>query len=146
MTPRRRWLQFSLRTMLVVFLVTGIGLALLVRAFHWANRGIRDIERVIVQGMSAVDAVEGYAKAHGGVYPVSFEEAGVEPPFTSSGYLHYEWYGYNGGVYDLYVYLGVRDGCLRWDESNRCWVTVGRVPYELRWTEREARELAKRAE
>lgn len=138
--------QYRLRGLLAFFLVIGVGLALSVRAFQWANRGIRDIERVIVQGMAAVDAVEGYAKTHGGVYPGSFEEAGIAPPFTSSGYLHYEWYGYNGGVYDMYVYLGVRDGYLRWDESNRCWVTVGRIPYELRWTEQEARELVGRAE
>lgn len=103
-----------------------------------------NIERVIVQGMAAVDAVEGFAKTHGGVYPVSLEEAGIAPPFTSPGYLHYEWYGHKGSVHDLYVYLGPRDGYLRWDESARCWVTVGRVPYELRWTEQEARELVKR--
>lgn len=144
--PRRRWLRFSLRTLMVSMLVTGIGLALSVRAFHWAHRGIPDIERVIVQGMATVDAVERYAKTHGGAYPGSLEDAGIAPPPTSFGYLHYELYGYNGGVYDLYVYLGVRDGYLRWDESNRCWVTVGRVPYELRWTELEARELVKRTE
>jgi hypothetical protein len=59
------------------FVLAGIALALSVRAFRWANRGIPDIERIIVQGMAAVDAVEGFAKTRGGVYPVSFEEAGV---------------------------------------------------------------------
>ena len=142
MFPR---LQYRLRSFFVFFLLAGIGLALTIRAFQWANRGIPDIERVIAQGMAAVDTVEGYAKAHGGMFPGSFEDMGIAPPFTSSGYLQYEPYGYNGGIYDLYVYLGARDGYLRWDESVRCWVTVGRVPYELSWTEREARELVKRA-
>jgi hypothetical protein len=143
--PKRRWLRFSLRTLLVVFLVIGIGLALSVRAFHWSHRGIADIERIIVQGMAAVDAVERFANTHR-FYPSTLEEVGITPPFTPSGYLNYGWYGHAGGAYHMYVYLGARDGHLRWDESNRCWVTEGRVPYELRWTEQEARELVKRAE
>lgn len=137
-------LRYRLRSFFVFFVLAGTALVLSVRVLQWANRGIPDIERVIVQGMAAVDAVDGFAKTRGGVYPVSLEEAGIAPPFTSCGYLHYEMYGYNGGVYDLYVYLGPRDGHLRWDESARCWVTVGRAPYELRWTEQEAREVVKR--
>ena len=58
MLPR---LRYSLRSFFVFFVLAGIALALSVRALQWANRGIPDIERVIVQGTAAVDAVEGVA-------------------------------------------------------------------------------------
>jgi hypothetical protein len=126
--------------MLTVIAVVAFVLGSLVAWFRWANRDVAHIEQIIaVWGMPTVDAIDAYRREYGRV-PKDLEEAHIASPFTPYGYLTYEVYGTFGGDYDLYVYLGARNGYLRWDDLSRCWVNQ-RSPYELRWTEAHARAL-----
>jgi hypothetical protein len=133
--------QLTLRTLFAFVAVIGIVLAALTSFLRWAKRDAEKIEQFIaIWGMPMVDEIEALEQRHGGV-PFSLEQARIAPTLTPYGILRYELYGTYGGTYELSVQLGLDDGYLRWDSLGRRWVTDGRSPYELIWTEAQAREL-----
>lgn len=136
--PKRRQFRFSLRALLAVMVLLSFGLALSVRYYRWAHRDVAKIENAIVHGMPLIDAIEKYKQSHG-TFPKSLEAAGIHRPFTDHGYFAYA--AKDGLAYWLSLYLGKNDGYLRWNDHDRRWVTDGRIPSSLVWTETEARQM-----
>jgi len=85
-----------------------------------------------------IDAIENYKQSHG-TFPKSLQAAGIHPPFTEYGYFAYE--AKDGYAYWISLPLGQNDGHLRWNDWDRHWVTDGRTPYSLMWSETEARQM-----
>lgn len=133
-------LRFSLQSLFLFLLAIGITLGLCAPAFRWKHRDVAEIEQIILQGMALVDAIESYERAHG-CFPYSLPGSGeIQSPSTCRGCFAYQTWDGNS-EYALYVYLGPTDGHLRWNHRSRRWVTEGRVPWSLTWTEAEIRQM-----
>jgi len=133
-----RKLTFSLRFLFLCFLVVNIALAATALTFRWSRRDIAEIRELVKSGVPLVDSIEAYSRRHRGA-PPTLKDGGITSPFTSRGYFAYE--SWDAGQYGLHIYLGPNDGFLRWDATSRCWTTDGRMPWELTWTEAEARRM-----
>jgi hypothetical protein len=107
---------------------------------------LREFDQWIAYGMRTVDAIEQH-KSTTGAYPKSLEAIDAHAPSASEdgGFFVYQ-RDFGGGESDKYYTLTMyfypsRQESLAWIPSDRCWRTVGRLPKELFWTERQARAL-----